>query len=258
MKNNIEHFLKSQLNTDFVGKSIHYYPSVTSTMEVAKNLAREGAAEGTTIIADQQTSGKGRAGRTWLSPDSNLSLSIILYPPLNCLTKLIMIASVAVVRAIKSTTCIDSQIKWPNDVMINGKKVCGILIENELKGNTVDFSIIGIGININLDPTAFPEISALATSLSNELGKEVSTAEVARSVLSELEKLYIEAKSGGSVYREWQKNMETIGKLVKVQYLESLEQGQAEAVTREGNLVLRHSDGTVSEIIAGDVTLIKD
>jgi BirA family biotin operon repressor/biotin-[acetyl-CoA-carboxylase] ligase len=258
MNDNLERFLKNQLNTDFIGKLIYYYPSVTSTMEIAKNLAKKGATEGTIVIADQQTSGRGRLGRAWLSPNSNVAISIILHPPLSCLTKLIMIASVAVVRAIENTTGIKAEIKWPNDVMIKGKKVCGILIENEIKSSIVDFSVIGIGININLNPIAFPEISALATSLSHELGKEVARAQVTCSLLSELEKLYLQAKSGISMYKEWQKNMETLGKLVRVQSGESVEQGKAEAVTENGNLILRHPNGSFSEIIAGDVTIIKD
>ncbi len=258
MHDDLESFLKKQLNTNFVGKLIYFYPSVTSTMEVAKKLAREGATEGTIVIADQQTSGKGRLGRTWLSPDSNLAMSIILHPPLNFLPKLIMIASVAVVRAIKDVTGIKAQIKWPNDVMIKDKKVCGILIENEVKGGTVNFSIIGIGININLNAVAFPEISAIATSLSHELGREAPRAELTCTILYEIEKLYLKAQSGISVYKEWQKHMETIGKLIRVQSGESVEQGKAEAVTQNGNLILRHSDGSSSEIISGDVTIIKD
>jgi BirA family biotin operon repressor/biotin-[acetyl-CoA-carboxylase] ligase len=258
MQDDIENYLKNQLNTIFVGKQIYFYPSVTSTMEIARKLAKEGATEGSVVIANKQTSGRGRLDRIWLSPDSNLAMSIILYPPLNYLPKLIMIASVAVVRAIKNITEINAQIKWPNDVMIKGKKVCGILIENQVKGGAVNFSTIGIGINVNLNPVTFPEISAIATSLSYELGREVSRTELACAVLSNLETLYTQSQNGISVYREWQEHMETIGKLIKVQSGESIEQGKAEAITQNGNLILRHPDGSISEILAGDVTIAKD
>lgn len=258
MHNNIEAFLKNNLATGFVGKQIHHYKSVTSTMEIAKKLAGKGVPDGTIIIADKQTEGRGRLGRLWLSPENNLALSIVLHPSVNNLPTLIMVASVAVVRAIKKVTGMDAQIKWPNDVMINGKKVCGILIENKLKGDQTSFSVIGIGININLNPATFPEISALATSLSCELGKGVSRTELACALLSELETLYLQAQTGISVYEEWQRHIETLGKLVRVQFGTSIEQGKAEAVTKSGNLILRHSDGRTSEILAGDVTILKD
>ena len=258
MYDNIEAFLKDHLTTSFVGKQAHHYASVTSTMEIAKKLARQGAVDGTVVIADEQTAGKGRLGRTWLSPENNLSISIILHPSLTNLPRLIMVASVAVIRAIRRITGIDAQIKWPNDVTIKGKKVCGILIENELRGDHISFSVIGIGININLDPFTFPEISALATSLSHEVGKEVSRTELTCALLSELEILYLQAQTGTSVYEEWQRHMETLGKLVRVQFGTSIEQGKTEAVTESGNLILRHSDGHTSEILAGDVTILKD
>lgn len=258
MQNNIDGFLKNHLITSFVGKQIYYYDAVTSTMEIAKKLAREGAAEGATIIANKQTAGRGRLDRTWLSPDENIAMSIVLRPSLKDLPKLIMVASVAVLRAIKEVTGIKPQIKWPNDVMIKGKKVCGILIENEVKGERVSFSVVGIGINVNLNPSDIPEISTMATSLSQELGREVPRAELICAVLSELEELYLQAQSSTSVYREWQESMETLGKLVRVQFGTSIEQGKAEAVTEAGNLILRHSDGHISEILAGDITILKD
>ncbi len=258
MHDDIEGFLKKHLNASFVGKQIYYYESVTSTMEIAKRLARETAVEGTIIIADKQTEGKGRLSRIWLSPENNLAISIVLRPTLKTMLKLIMVASVAVVRAIKEVTGIDAQIKWPNDVMIKGKKVCGILIENELKGDKPNFSLIGIGININLNPSIFPEIASLATSLSYETGHEIPRTELARALLLELEKLYLQAQDSDLVYEEWQRNMETLGKVIRVKSGDSVEQGKAETVTKNGNLVLRHSDGSTSEIVAGDVTSLKD
>lgn len=258
MPNKIDDFLRKHLTTRFVGKEIYYYDAVTSTMEIAKRLAREGVAEGATIIANKQTAGRGRLDRTWLSPDENIAMSIVLRPSLKDLPKLIMVASVAVLRAIKEVTGIKPQIKWPNDIMIKGKKVCGILIENEVKGERVSFSVIGIGINANLNPSDIPEISTMATSLAQELGREVPRAELTCAVLSKLEELYLQAQSSTSVYREWQESMETLGKLVRVQFGTSIEQGKAEAVTEAGNLILRHSDGHISEILAGDVTILKD
>ena len=254
----IESALRSQLNTRFVGQRLHYFPSLTSTMEAARELAREGAADGTVVIADKQTAGRGRLSRVWLSPEGNLAISIILKPSLNSLPQLTMIASLAVVRAIRKVTGLEAQIKWPNDVLIKGKKVCGILIESEVKSDRVNFAIIGIGVNINLNPSAFPEISVIATSLSSELGKEISKAELASALLSELEQLYLEAQAEAPIYREWQKHMETLGKWIQVKTGESVEEGKAETVTENGNLILRRTDGSLTEILAGDVTIIKN
>lgn len=257
-RQNIEASLQSRLNTKFVGRQLHYYPSLTSTMEVAKKVAIEGAAEGTVVIADKQTAGRGRLGRAWLSPKGSLAMSIILKPSLKSLPQLIMIASLAVVRAIRKVAGLETQIKWPNDVLIKSKKVCGILIESEVKGDRVNFAIIGIGINVNLNPLAFPKISAIATSLSHELGKEVPKDELTGALLYELEQLYLEAQAGASIYKEWQKHMETLGRWIQVRAGESVEQGKAETVTENGNLLLRRADGSLAEIVVGDITVIKD
>jgi BirA family biotin operon repressor/biotin-[acetyl-CoA-carboxylase] ligase len=183
-------------------------------------------------------------------------MSVILKPPLENLPQLVMIASLAVVRAIKQVAGLETQIKWPNDVMIKGKKVCGILIENEVEGGRVNFAVIGIGVNVNFQPPDFPEIADIATSLSHEVGAEISQVELTSILLLELERLYLEAQAGAAVHREWQENMETLGKLIKVDTGKTVEQGKAETVTAKGNLLLRRDDGSLVEIVAGDVTLI--
>ena len=135
-------------------------------MEVAKEAVKKGAAEGTVILADEQTTGRGRLGRIWLSsPKSSIAMSLILYPPLEWLPQINMATPLAVIRSIKKTTGIKAGIKWPNDVLIEGKKVCGTLIENALQGETVNWTIVGIGLNVNLDFTAFPEIAEIAKPL---------------------------------------------------------------------------------------------
>jgi BirA family biotin operon repressor/biotin-[acetyl-CoA-carboxylase] ligase len=254
----IESSISSRLTTRFVGRHLHYYHQLPTTMETAKELVNKGAAEGTVVIADTQIAGRGRLARTWLSPEGSLAMSVILKPALKNLPQLVMIASLAVVRAIKQITGHETQIKWPNDVMLKGKKVCGILIENEVKGGKVNFAVIGIGINVNFNPPDFPEIAGIATSLSHEVGTEISIAELTGTLLFELERLYLEAQAGAAVHREWQENMETLGKRIKVNTGKTVEQGQAETVTENGNLLLRRADGSLVEIVAGDVTVIKD
>jgi BirA family biotin operon repressor/biotin-[acetyl-CoA-carboxylase] ligase len=255
-QNNIKMYLLRNLDTTIIGKKIYYRARLNSTMEYAKLLAKKGANEGTVIIAGRQTAGKGRMGRTWLSPANNIAMSIILHPPLNGLAQIIMIASLAVVRALNNTCKVNSKIKWPNDILINGKKVCGILIENEVKAHQINFTVIGMGINVNLDFTTFTEIASLATSLSNELGHEVGRDEICGNVLSEIEKLYIRVLSGGSLYHEWKGNMVMLGKTIQVQTGQIINLGIAEDVTEQGNLILRKEDDSLAEIFAGDVSVL--
>ena len=243
------------LETHFIGQRVIYYPSLDSTMEVAKREARREAVEGTVIIADEQTAGKGRAKRTWRSPKGSIALSIILYPSVAYLPSIIMVASLAVVYSIETITGLKLQLKWPNDVLINGKKVCGILIESRVKGDRVDYSIIGIGININLRLSDFPELSSTATSLSDELGRDVSRIDVIRRLLVDVERLYLAVLSGGSIYEEWRDRLVTLGRSVQVRWGKTMYEGIAESVARDGSLLLRCPDESLTKIVAGDVIL---
>ena len=225
-------------------------------MEVAEREAKQGAAEGTTVVADVQTLGRGRLKRTWLSPKGSIALSIILYPSLPYLPSLIMIASLAVVHSIEAVTGLKSQVKWPNDVLINGRKVCGILIESGVRGTTVDYAIIGIGVNVNLRLSTFPEILSIATSLCDELGREVSRLSLIQQLLVEIEKLYLSLPVGGPVYEEWCDRLVTLGKRVQVKSGKTIYEGIAESVASDGSLLLRQVDGSLIKILAGDATLV--
>ena len=247
--------ITNNLETHFVGQRVIYYPSLTSTMEAAKREAQQGATEGTVIIADEQTAGKGRIKRVWLSPKGNIALSVILYPGIAYLPSLIMLASLAVVHSIEAVTSLKSQLKWPNDVLINGKKVCGVLIESNVRGDRVDYAIIGIGVNVNLRLYDFPEIQPTATSLSDELGRDVSRLNVIRRLLVEIERLYLALAAENSIYEEWRDSLVTMGRRVQVKSGKTIYEGIAESVARDGGLLLRHSDGSLSKIVAGDVTL---
>lgn len=243
------------LETGFIGQRVLYYPSLNSTMEAARREAGEGAAEGTIIVADEQTAGKGRLKRVWLTPGGNIAMSVILYPDIKYLSSIIMMASLAVVHSIETVTGLKSKIKWPNDVLINNRKVCGILIENDVRGNKLNYTVIGIGINVNLKLGDFPEISQTATSLVDELGKEVSRLELIRSLLVELEKLYTVLQTGRSVYEEWRDNLITLGRKVRLDTGETVHEGTAESVNRDGSLMLRSLNGNTIRVVAGDVNL---
>ena len=213
------------------------------------------AAEGTVVITGEQTMGKGREKRVWLSPRGSVAFSLLLYPEACQLPYLVMITSVAVARTIEKTTGLETQLKWPNDVLIKGRKVCGILIENEWLGNKVGWAVIGIGINVNIRMKDFPEIAAMATSLYDEVGKELSRVEIIRHLLAEMEKLYLSLGDGELVYREWRDRLITLGQRVRVASGEAVLEGVAEGVARDGSLLLRRGDGHLSRIVAGDVTL---
>ena len=247
--------ITNSLETRFIGQRVIYYPRLASTMDRARQRAQQGAAEGTVIIADEQTAGKGRINRVWLSPKGSITLSIILYPSLFHLPALIMLASLAVVHSIETVTGLEVQVKWPNDILINGKKVCGILIESDVQGNTVNYITMGVGVNINLRLVDFPEILPIATSLSDELGRDVSRLSVIRCLLVEIERLYLDLLAGGSVYEEWRDSLVTLGKRVRATTGETIYEGVAESVDGDGSLWLRGLDGSLTRIVAGDVTL---
>ena len=247
--------ITNNLGTRFIGRSVLYFPSVTSTNDVAKQEALRKAAEGTVIIAEEQTAGKGRLGRVWTSPKGTLAYSVILYPSIAQLPYLIMVASLSVVYAIREVTGLKARIKWPNDVQVNSKKVCGILIENSLRGNTVDYAVIGIGVNVNFNPAQYPEISATATSLSGELGREFSLLSMVRQLLIELDKMYLALSDSEVVFKEWRDNLVTLGQSVRTTSGKTVYEGVAESVEHDGSLIICQSNGTRIRISQGDVTL---
>ena len=246
------------LGTKVVGRNVWHYPIVASTMEAARELARQSAPEGTVVIADQQTAGRGRLGRTWLSPEGSLALSVLLYPDFSELPSLIMLASLAVADAIRNVTGLGSQIKWPNDVLVNGRKVCGILIENRIgrvRQGEVNYAVIGIGVNVNVPAAALAEVRPPPTSLSTELGRPVSIQELTRDLLKQMDRRYLELKSGGSLFETWRDRLVTVGRPVRVTSGEASLEGIAESVERDGSLSVRTNDGRLTRVFAGDVTL---
>lgn len=256
METNILGYLKHHLKTRLIGCELHYLETTGSTNDVAKDLAEKGSPEGTTVIAGLQKAGRGRHGRTWISSQGNLAISFILKPDIDRLYLLPAISSLSVLHTLRKLG-IDASIKWPNDILINGKKVCGILIESQFEAGILKYSIIGIGINIKLDVLKHPEIAEISTSISAHTNKSISINEVTLILLTELENLYTRIDDAYRIYTEWLDSMETIGKRVKVNMGKAMEEGTVETVNEEGNLILLRDDGTRIEVIAGDVTLLK-
>jgi BirA family transcriptional regulator, biotin operon repressor / biotin---[acetyl-CoA-carboxylase] ligase len=249
--------ITGELPTQFIGQKVIYFPSLDSTMNAARREAVWGAPAGTVIIADEQTAGRGRLKRTWLSPRGGLSLSVILRPNIEFLPSLIMLTSLAVVHSIEKVTGLRPRIKWPNDILIEDKKVCGILIENDIRKNNLVFSIIGIGINVNVHVPDYPEITALATSLSDQTGIIVSRLDVLQQLLIEMEKLYRNLPQSDSIFKQWKNRLVTLGQNVQVSQGETIYHGVAETVTADGGLLLRNADGDLIKIVAGDVNLYR-
>ena len=248
--------IANNLGTAIIGRKVVRYSSVDSTNNTAKQEVLDGSSEGTTIVALKQMAGRGRLGRSWLSPEGSISLSVILYPPLAYLHTLIMLSSLALVNSIAMVTGLRAEIKWPNDILLGGRKVSGILIESSVSGGLVDYAIIGMGINVNLRLRHFPEIADAATSLSDELGREVSMLTLIRRLLVELDHRYLHVLRGEDVYHDWRGRLINLGKRVSIQSGDSLIEGIAESVSTDGSLLICKPDGGLERVIAGDVNLL--
>jgi len=242
------------LKTGFIGRKVVYNPTLASTMDTARQAARQGVEDGTVIIAGEQTAGRGRLKRTWLSPPGNIALSIILYTDIASLPYLVMIAALAVAHSIEGATGVKTQIKWPNDILIDGKKAGGILIENEVKKNKVAYSVVGIGINVGLKVADYPEISATSISLKSEPVPDLRI-KIIQSLLNEFERLYLKLPHGEAIYEEWRSRLVTLGKKVRATSGKKIIEGTAESVNESGALIIRQANGRLVRVVAGDVTL---
>ena len=248
--------VESSLASRLIGRRIVHYDTLGSTMDEALTLAHDGAPEGTVIVAERQTAGRGRFQRAWLSsPGENLLLSVLLRPAAAQLPYLNMAASLAVSAAVASYTATKPVIKWPNDVLVSGKKISGILVETELRQGEATHAVVGLGLNVNLDPTAHPDIATTATSIYAELGSKVDRTDALTRLLEYFDGLYTQVKRGDSLTRQWAAELETIGRDVRVRWKDQILEGRAHSVDDQGNLVLQHTDGTATTVTAGEVTL---
>jgi len=247
--------VRDGLTTTFVGRRLEYRAVLGSTQDLARELAQAGAPEGTVVLSGRQTAGRGRLGRSFISPQGGLYLTVVLRPALEHLRPLPIIAALAVARGLEQVAGLRTALKWPNDVLVGGRKICGILLDSDLMGQTVNYVLLGIGVNVNADMSAYPEIVAIATGAAAEAGREVSREALAAAVLNELEGLYLAAQAGRPVQDEWRARLETLGRQVRVTSGQTVEEGLAEGVYSDGGLILRRPDGSRVSIAAGDVTL---
>ena len=249
--------------TRLVGRDIHVFQETTSTNDVIEKLARDGVREGVVVFAESQTRGRGRLGRKWVSPTrKGLWFSILLRPNLRPqeTTQLTVASATALRRAIFQQTRLPVEIKWPNDILINGKKVAGILTEMSAELDRVRHVIPGIGIDVNQDVSEFPaELRKIATSLKIETGEAIPRAALATAVLQELDKDYFRACTGkfSEIAEEWVEHCGTIGKDVTVRIGDRAVRGCAESLDDDGALILRTEHGRLQRITGGDVTIEK-
>lgn len=254
--------LEPLLHTDFMGRDIIYLDSTASTNTYAKKAAEESFKDGTVIIADEQTAGRGRLGRHWVSTrGKGIWMSIMLKPDVlpSDAPKLTIAAACAVVRALWSCCQLDTRIKWPNDIVSGGKKLCGILTEMSAEADEIKYVIIGIGINANMEANDFgSEVSGIATSINIESGRTVSRKVLAASVLYEFEELYKIFVQNGSIRHfldEYKSKSAILGKEIRIISKKEEIVGRAVDISEEGHLAVKLADGSERFIMSGEVSV---
>ncbi|MGD1996637.1 MAG: biotin--[acetyl-CoA-carboxylase] ligase [Anaerolineae bacterium] len=256
------------LTTCVFGRNLVLLPRVGSTNDVARDLAREGAPEGTVVVADEQTAGRGRLGRRWLAPPgTSLLCSILFRPnlPIPEIPRLTMLCSLAAADAVEGVAGLPVGIKWPNDLVVEARipdpeargwrKLAGLLAETGIVDERPDFAIVGVGINVNVPPRILSEVAPNATSILAETGRRADRASLLAALLGESEARYRQLRSGESPHVEWSSRLITLGRRVEATVPDGVLVGVAEAVDEYGALLLRTSDGTLRRLTAGDVTL---
>ncbi len=249
--------------TRIIGRDIRVFAETTSTNDVVEKLARDGAKEGAVVFAEAQKKGRGRMGRPWLSPPGQgLWFSVLLRPLLRpqAATQLVVAAAVALTRAIRSQTDLMPVIKWPNDILIRGRKLGGILTELSAELDHVRHVVLGIGLDVNLVPADYPsDLRRLATSLKIETGRHLDRAELAAAALEALDADY--ARIGSAEFPaladEWEEQCATLGRNVRIQVGTRLVEGVAEALDEDGALLVRTQHGRLERVVSGDVACEK-
>lgn len=243
------------LNTKFLGKKIHYFESAASTMDLAIQLGMQGEPEGTLVIAETQTKGRGRLGRSWLSPKhKGIYLSLILKPKILPAQSPVvtLLVSISICEAIKEVTGLDAKIKWPNDIFIQNKKLGGILTELNAEMDEIHFMVIGIGLNVNNDKNS---LLPSATSLKELKKEQISRVSLTQEMLRRIEKDYLSFQKQGSlpVVNKWRNYNITLGRRVKIACQREHLEGQAVDIDTDGGLLIRDDSGLIRKIMTGDI-----
>ncbi|MCK9431235.1 MAG: biotin--[acetyl-CoA-carboxylase] ligase [Candidatus Omnitrophica bacterium] len=243
------------LNTKFIAKKIHYFDYLASTMDLAMQLGMQSAVNGTLVLAESQTKGRGRLGRNWFSPKyKGIYLSLILRPkiPPSVSPVLTLLSAVSICEAVKKVGGLDAQIKWPNDIFINNKKIAGILTELNAEVDKVNFVVIGIGLNVNNDKSA---LIAQATSLKEQLGQPISRVGLLQELLRRIENNYslFEDRGAKAIIDKCRSFSLTLGRRVKIYCQDKHIEGAAVDIDQDGALLIRKDSGLVQKVFSGDV-----
>lgn len=256
--------IRDGLKTSTFGRGrIDYCAVIDSTNVRARAIADQGAPEGTIVVAETQLEGKGRRGRSWFSPaGEGIYVSVILRPrvPPSEAPQLVLLAAVAAAEALLAHTALPVSVKWPNDILVGGKKVAGILTEMRLAEDRIDHVVIGMGVNVNTPAEGLPpEIAAIATSLRAETGQTFSRVGLLRTYLEKLEGWYalFRERRFESIRERWLELARIIGKQVKIAGLDRTYEGEVVDIDPNGFLILKTPDGGVQRILAGDVSMIE-
>lgn len=247
------------LETSVMGHNVRTYETVESTQLLAHQAASQGAAEGTLVIAEMQTGGKGRLGRSWYSPrHAGIWMSLVLRPdiPLSRAPQITLLTAVAMVKTIKQETGLDADIKWPNDILLNGKKVCGILTELQAEADRINYLIVGIGVNVNTPVEAFPaELRTIATSLRQESGRMIRRAAFIQTFCAQFEQLYQEYLQLGfaPIRARWEACSVTLGQQVTVRTIRETLVGRAVGLDADGSLIVEDAAGVRHNVYSADI-----
>lgn len=254
--------MKGNINTEVIGQNLTFFEQVDSTNLYAKRIAEGGFLDGTVIMANEQLNGRGRMGRDWVSPKGKgIWMTIMLKPRISPAdaSKVTLLAACAVCKAIEEISGLYTKIKWPNDIVLNGKKLCGILTEMSAEIDEINYLIIGIGVNVNIDLEDFPkELQAIATSIKIEKGLGVIRKELAAGIINNFERYYKGFIKTGSIkdyINEYKERSAVLGKEVRVTSSTLEIQGTVVDISEDGQLQLEMQDGTIKEIISGEVSV---
>jgi BirA family biotin operon repressor/biotin-[acetyl-CoA-carboxylase] ligase len=251
---------KNDLRSSLFSSRIHYFPSLDSTNDLAKEMAGQGAPEGSLVVTEEQTAGRGRRGKSWVSPaGANLLFSVLLRPPMegDRVFALTMVLSLAALKAVKTVSGVKAMIKWPNDIYVGTRKLAGILTEFSVRGKKIDWVVLGMGINVGWHPEV-PEGNGMpATSLLEETGQRVSRHDLLLEILKGLEAYYGDVVLGRmkALYDEWNQNCLVLGKAVVIESDMERIEGRALRIDDCGALIIEDSKGNQRRIITGEVSL---
>ncbi len=259
IRQDMQQALREGWECQIAGREIYCLVETSSTNHVALHLGRQGAPEGTLVLADSQTAGRGRMGRSWISPAGSSLLFSILFRPPETLPpfQTVMAVALGILRGVRTGAGLEARLKWPNDLLVTGRKAGGLLSEGEREPDVPGFLVVGVGINVNFVPSRVEGIPPEATSLSEALGREVERCELLRHILQGVDEEYAWFLNGRSPHARWCEALATLGSEVEVEVGGGRVRGRAQRADEEGALWVREAGVAPRRVLAGDVIHLK-